>query len=241
MKCVSYNIQYGLVSDGRYDLARIAGEVADADIIALQEVDRYWQRSGMVDGPAVLADHLPRHHRVYGANLDVDASYADAGRIVQRRKQFGTMILSHLCEATRMPQIAAMKDILERAAAEGGAWCGGHPDPASGWIEEEEPPMPRACIVMGDMNFGPSSREYATLIGDVAPGYGRLTNRAGLLDAWVVAGHEEAAGSSHTNAGRRIDHALISTDLAKFVGEMRIDNQARGSDHWPVWLTFDVP
>ncbi len=94
MKCVSYNIQYGLGSDGRYDLERIANEIADADIIALQEVDRFWQRSGMADSPAVLACHLPQHHWVYGPNLDIDASYEEAGRIVHRRKQFGTMILS---------------------------------------------------------------------------------------------------------------------------------------------------
>ena len=55
MKIVTYNIQYGLGKDNRYDLARIAGEVEAADIIALQEVERHWQRSGCVDSPAVLA------------------------------------------------------------------------------------------------------------------------------------------------------------------------------------------
>jgi endonuclease/exonuclease/phosphatase family metal-dependent hydrolase len=146
--------------------------------------------------------------------------------------------LSHLCEATRLPQIAAIQDILKRAPSEGGAWCGGHPDPASGWVEEAEPPMPRSCIIMGDFNCGPSTREYAALIGDVAPGYGRLTNREGLLDAWVVAGNDEATGSTHPNAKKRIDHALISADLAQFVTDVRIDDAAQGSDHWPVWVDF---
>src|SRR5437868_15004222 len=97
MRLVAYNIQFGLGRDGRYDLARIATEVHDADIIALQEVDRHWQRSGCVDSPAVLASHLPEHHRVYGANLDMDASYRDAvNRLVNRRRQFGTMSLARL-------------------------------------------------------------------------------------------------------------------------------------------------
>src|SRR3954453_4655030 len=97
MKIVTYNIQFGLGKDNRYDLARIAGDVADADIIALQEVERYWQRSGCDDSPAILASHLPDHHWVYGANLDMDASYRDAeGRLVNRRREFGTMILSRL-------------------------------------------------------------------------------------------------------------------------------------------------
>ena len=97
VKLVTYNIQYGLGKDNRYDLARIAREIEDADIIALQEVERHWQRSGCVDSPAVLAAQLPEHHWVYGANLDMDASYRDAeGRLVNRRRQFGTMILSRL-------------------------------------------------------------------------------------------------------------------------------------------------
>jgi len=77
MKFVTYNIQYGLGKDNRYDLARIAREVENADVICLQEVERHWQRSGCVDAPAVLGSHLPEHHWVYGANLDMDASYRD--------------------------------------------------------------------------------------------------------------------------------------------------------------------
>jgi endonuclease/exonuclease/phosphatase family metal-dependent hydrolase len=73
MKFVTYNIQYGLGKDNRYDLARIAREVENADVICLQEVERHWQRSGCVDAPAVLASHLPEHHWVYGANLDMQA------------------------------------------------------------------------------------------------------------------------------------------------------------------------
>ena len=286
MKCVSYNIQYGLGSDGCYDLARIAGEIAAADIIALQEVDRFWKRSGMVDSPAVIAEHLPQYHWVYGANLDIDASYKDADRIVHRRKQFGTMILSrwpilssrnhllpkwgdrthhsiqqgmleavigtplgalrvysvhlsHLCPETRLPQVTVMQQIIERALSEGGAWCGGHPEPASGWIEESEPPMPDSYLVMGDMNFGPASEEYAQLIGPISPAHGRLTLRTGCLDAWVVAGHKEDSGITHPNAHRRIDHCLISADLAPQVKSSWIDDSATGSDHWPVWVEFN--
>lgn len=44
MKLATYNIHYGLGKDERYDLARIAKDVAGADIIALQEVERFWPR-----------------------------------------------------------------------------------------------------------------------------------------------------------------------------------------------------
>ncbi|WP_172298924.1 endonuclease/exonuclease/phosphatase family protein [Pseudoruegeria sp. HB172150] len=286
MKCVSYNIQYGLGADGRYDYARIAAEVESADIIALQEVERFWQRSGMVDGPAVLAEHLPHHHCVFAANLDTDASYEEGGRIVHRRKQFGTMILSrwpilsarnfplpkwgerehysiqqglqeavigtplgpvrvysvrlsHLAPFTRLPQVDRIREILDAAPYEGGAWCGGNPDPSAGWTEEDEPPMPVSWILMGDFNFLPSTEEYARMIGGVSDRYGRMSNRMGPLDAWVVAGHAEDAGRTHPLAGGRIDHCFISGDLADRVREVTVDEAATGSDHWPLWVTFE--
>lgn len=97
MKFVSYNIQYGFGADGRYDLTRIARAVADADVIALQEVERHWKRSNEDDQPAILSRLLPGHHFVYGPALDMDASTRDAdGRLVNRRRQFGTMLLSRL-------------------------------------------------------------------------------------------------------------------------------------------------
>lgn len=96
MKLVSYNIQYGFGSDGRYDLERTARVVADADIIALQEVERFWQRSNEDDQPAILSRLLADHYFVYGPAFDMDASFRNGGRIVNRRRQFGTMILSRL-------------------------------------------------------------------------------------------------------------------------------------------------
>ena len=49
MKLVTYNIQYAKGRDGRFDLGRIARAVDGADVIALQEVERHWPRSGMAD------------------------------------------------------------------------------------------------------------------------------------------------------------------------------------------------
>jgi endonuclease/exonuclease/phosphatase family metal-dependent hydrolase len=287
MKFVTYNIQYGLGKDNRYDLARIAREVETADVIALQEVERHWQRSGFVDAPAVLGSYLPEHHWVYGANLDMDASYRDpAGRLVNRRRQFGTMILSrppivssrnhllpkygtltqhsiqqgaleaviltertgpvrvysvhlsHLSIAARMPQIEALLDIHARAPAEGGAWCGGHPDPAAGWTEGEMPPMPAEAMLMGDFNFEWSEPEYDRVVGPPTARFGRLNGLTGFVDAWVAAGHRENTGAT-IGSGRRIDFCFVSSALARRVRSCRVDGDAVGSDHQPVWVETD--
>ena len=95
MKIVTYNIQFGLGKDGRFDLERVASEVDGADIIALQEVERYWQRSGNVDQPALLGQYLPEYYWAYGPYFDVDASTClPGGRVNNVRRQFGNMILS---------------------------------------------------------------------------------------------------------------------------------------------------
>lgn len=96
MKLVSYNIQYGFGGDGQYDLTRAARIVDGADIIALQEVERHWQRSNFDDQPEILSRLLPDYHWVYGPAFDMDASERLDGRIVNRRRQFGTMVLSKL-------------------------------------------------------------------------------------------------------------------------------------------------
>ena len=95
MKIVTYNIQFGLGSDGSFDLERIASEVDGADVIALQEVERHWQRSGNVNQPEQLGRILGQYYWAYGPYFDVDASVSQRdGRIKNIRRQFGNMILS---------------------------------------------------------------------------------------------------------------------------------------------------
>ncbi|BCM21561.1 endonuclease/exonuclease/phosphatase family protein [Mesorhizobium sp. J8] len=96
MKLISYNIQYGFGSDGRYDLSRAARLVDGADIIALQEVERHWRRTNEDEQPEILSSLLPDYYWAYGPAFDMDASEKRGGRVVNRRRQFGTMVLSKL-------------------------------------------------------------------------------------------------------------------------------------------------
>ena len=59
MKLVTYNIQYSLGKDGAYDLERIVEAVSEADIIALQEVTRYFSQAPDADQPGRIAELLP--------------------------------------------------------------------------------------------------------------------------------------------------------------------------------------
>ena len=114
MKIVTYNIQYGRGRDGRYDLDRIAGEISGADLIALQEVERFWSRSGGVDQPRVIASRFPDHYTAYGPGIDLHLEGAKPGEESgSRRRQFGNMLLS------RTPLLTVRHHLLPKLASLG--------------------------------------------------------------------------------------------------------------------------
>jgi endonuclease/exonuclease/phosphatase family metal-dependent hydrolase len=109
MKLVTYNTQYGVGRDGKFDLERIARKVEDADIIALQEVTRNFARNGGVDMIDGLAALLPDYFTAFGPAMDLDFGTTDSeGRPLNKRFQFGNMVLA------RFPIVASRNLLLPR-------------------------------------------------------------------------------------------------------------------------------
>ena len=131
VKFITYNIQFGRGLDGVYDLDRIARTVESADVIALQEVERYFPRSGNVDQVRELARRLKFHHWVYGAGVDIAADEVlPDGEVVHRRQQFGNMLLSRTPIVTSrnhlLPKYASVGPLsIQRSALEGVIDCAG--------------------------------------------------------------------------------------------------------------------
>ncbi|MEZ5667139.1 MAG: endonuclease/exonuclease/phosphatase family protein [Alphaproteobacteria bacterium] len=110
MEVITYNIQYCLGRDGRFDAGRIVETIRDADVVALQEVERFWTRSDDMDQCRVIADALPSHYWMFGPTIDVLKSTgrgADAA-VDNRRRQFGNMILS------RFPILSSRNHLLPK-------------------------------------------------------------------------------------------------------------------------------
>ena len=85
-RVVTYNIQYGIGLDGKYDLERIVDSVRDADIIALQEVTRGFVRNGGRDMVAEIEALLPDRFAVCHMPADVDfGSRVENGKVVSAR------------------------------------------------------------------------------------------------------------------------------------------------------------
>ncbi|MCP4290178.1 MAG: endonuclease [Gammaproteobacteria bacterium] len=96
LRIITWNIQCGRGVDGRIDLMRTAAvirEMADADVICLQEVSRFdpeLDDGKGADQVAILASCFPSHEPVFGSALD------RLGHQFRERRQFGNLILSRL-------------------------------------------------------------------------------------------------------------------------------------------------
>ena len=113
IRIASYNIQYGVGKDERLDLARIAAELGDADIVALQEVEVGNPLRGLVDQPVELARLLGHAHTAYGAGVDIYLGDTVPGGYPGLRRKFGNMILS------RWPLLSIVNHTLPKLAVRG--------------------------------------------------------------------------------------------------------------------------
>src|SRR5438876_10199239 len=104
MKLISWNLQWCRGCDGRVDparIARVAREMADFDVLCLQEVARNYPGlagSSGEDQFRLLADLLPGFTAIEG--VAVDEYHGGA------RREFGNLILS------RYPVIQVLRHLL---------------------------------------------------------------------------------------------------------------------------------
>jgi endonuclease/exonuclease/phosphatase family metal-dependent hydrolase len=283
MKLVTYNTQYGVGRDGKFDLERIAKEVAGADIVALQEVTRNFARNGGADMIEGLAALLPDYFSAFGPAMDLDFGATDGeGRPLNKRFQFGNMVLSrfpivasrnlllprtlrfsrgnlqrsalealviapsgpiriysvhldHVSVTERSLQISHLKERVCAYPGEGGAISG------SAEYGFPEPPRPQGFILMGDFNMDRFSPEYALMAGeqdDASRAAGTDPVDIYSLDDGLPDGAVSWVDDAKPETNRLIDYAFVEKSLAGRVGKVRIDREAKGSDHLPVW--FDL-
>jgi endonuclease/exonuclease/phosphatase family metal-dependent hydrolase len=144
--------------------------------------------------------------------------------------------LSHVGTQQRLPQIRAVMDTVLNAERIGGTW-----DAEAGaafMFQERAPEVPRPAIVAGDFNFTPAHPEYPLVCGELTGNYGRLATTMHLADAWTAAGNDENVDSSPREG--RIDHVFVTHDLAPKVKSTRIGYGIDASDHYPVFVEFDM-
>ncbi len=110
IRILTWNIQYGLGTDGLIDLARtarVARAMGDPDVLCFQEVAVAFpelDKGNGADQAAYLAEMFPAHEAAFRPALDLRAKTG------ARRRRFGNMILS------RLPLLSVASHVLPRPA-----------------------------------------------------------------------------------------------------------------------------
>lgn len=140
----------------------------------------------------------------------------------------------------RQCQARFLISLVNDAPTQGGAWTGPasiHPE--RDWsVGLDQLPMPESALVLGDFNMQPDSLEYQIITN-------AMTDRNELLLTDIL--RELNPGSDtltwYLNPGlpgnkksARFDYCFLTSELVKRVKLSWVDEDARGSDHQPVWI-----
>lgn len=249
VRLVSFNTHHGVGEDSRHDLPRLAKVLAaaDADVICLQEVDRYFgERSEDVDQALLLSRALDMQ-LAWGPAIDQPGPDED------RPRQYGNALLSRLpiliSDVHRLPGTgeprSALRTMLE---LDGGTLWVTATHLTTRSAEERRAQVAAltalhtedmaAGVLVGDFNARPDAPELSPL-------------RERFTDAWELAedrgdqagwrfwqrdeGHTHPARSPH----RRIDQAWVSAGVT--VASAQVLDAAGASDHLPLVVDLRIP
>ncbi|MEK7861757.1 MAG: endonuclease/exonuclease/phosphatase family protein [Chloroflexota bacterium] len=225
---LNYNVHQGLDYWSVPSAAAVADriETANADIVALQEVNRGWDLSAGIDLFAYLRWRLPQYHAVYGPMDTV---------------LYGNVILSRFPISdsgtgsfARTSSVLARGYVWATLAAPGGPLLvtSTHFTSYAGYDEERTAQAdayvafwakrPRS-VLAGDYNSYPEDASIARLIS------------AGLVDAPASVGLGKEPTYSSGDPHERIDYIFVSPDL-RTVSARILDGTA--SDHRPVFVVL---
>jgi endonuclease/exonuclease/phosphatase family metal-dependent hydrolase len=228
---ITYNLHQGLdywsVPSAEALADRIAS--ANADVVALQEVNRGWDLSAGIDLFAYLRWRLPQYHAVYG-RMDTDLF----GNAILSRYPItttGVGILPHINSALSRGYVWATLD------APGGAllFVSTHFTAYEGFDEERIAQAdayaafwakrPRS-ILAGDYNSHPEDVSVTRLVA------------AGLVDAPAAVGQGKTFTYSSGAPHERIDYVFVSPDITPVSAQVL---EGTASDHSPVLVRLRVP
>lgn len=227
LRVATYNIKSGLWSSLE-EVGDVLEEL-DADVIALQEVDRLAERTGGVDQAKELAERLEMQHAFAAARTEGSGDYGVAllSRLPFREvRRIGlesgnltfeprVALDATLCLGEReLRAVSVHADVYPWAAAD-------HARSLVQKLEETARDEQVLRLVAGDLNATPDAAGPLALVA------------AGLVD--IIA----ALGEAATFLDQRIDYVLADRPLADGLLDVDvIDSDA--SDHRPVITEMDV-
>ncbi|TCQ99708.1 endonuclease/exonuclease/phosphatase family protein [Neorhizobium sp. JUb45] len=177
---------------------------------------------------------LPRSHSVELINLQRSAVEAVIDTPDGAIRVY-SVHLDHVSPDERMAQIAFLKERVLNFVAEGGSLTG------IGSNRFPELPLPQDFVVMGDFNMEPETPEYIAMVGHDDRFYGRALRSNQLVDVLARFGRLTSDCYSWIEppegpAKAHLDYCFVNHALFPRVRDVFVDMDAKGSDHFPVWL-----
>lgn len=253
VRVATFNIHHGANSRNVLDLdaTAYALESLEADVIGLQEVDRFFgTRSDFVDQAAWLADRLHMHAQ-FAPTIDLEPSRRSAERVgLSTRRQYGIAVLSsypivdsHLARLPENRLIERRAVLRTRIDADGVPFSFAVTHLALG------PGRTRRAQFRAAREVAFAGAEPAVLVGDLnsAPSHARDYSvfTRGLTDVWAAKHRFPLAKRflGRTNPVipipmRRIDYILASRDIRPISAKTL---RTHASDHLPVVAELEIP
>jgi endonuclease/exonuclease/phosphatase family metal-dependent hydrolase len=231
IRVITYNIHHGVGLDEKLDLARIAAliKAEDADLVALQEVDRGVERTAKRDLPAELAE-LTGMKVYFGPNIRYQGG--DYGNAVLTKFPIKQAKNSPLTMVGKGEQRGVIQLVLDVRGTDV-LFMDTHLD-----SRREEAERTRSAgelvqliaaagqmpvMVCGDFNTVPATPAHVKM-------------KTALADTWELIGQESGLTSPTENPRRRIDYLWISTATIELLQVKVLRSNA--SDHLPVFGEF---
>jgi endonuclease/exonuclease/phosphatase family metal-dependent hydrolase len=249
LRVMTYNIKHGL-TNAAFDLQQAIEVIRqhEPDVVALQEVDRFWSRSAHLDEPAVLSASLGMTQTCYGPNLDHQADdHAD------RPHQYGTLVLSRhpitSCGNTLLPRTGtseqrgltlAVIDVQGVALRVYNTHL--HVTQADRLLQTEaiaralDAAGPDPVVLAGDFNATPAAKELAPIVARFTDAWDKGAIRMSDNPDGLTSPAELDGGPRN-----RIDYVFVSPSIQVRGARVVVDAKTRlASDHYPVVVDIAV-
>ena len=236
IRIMTYNIHHGAGIDGKVNIDRIAKVIAreNADIVALQEVDRDVKRSHRIDTMARLSELTGMAH-AFGKNIEYQGG--DYGNGVLTRFPILQEKNLHYRMIRPREQRGLLQLVLEVCGQEVvlmNTHIDPHPDEAERLMHAEKiratalQYSPRPVIVCGDFNARPESKTIVLM-------------KADFVDVWELVGVGDGKTIPVSNPKKRIDYIFLSKGSQEVLKPISADVvRSDASDHLPVIAEFHV-
>jgi endonuclease/exonuclease/phosphatase family metal-dependent hydrolase len=252
VRLVTFNTHHGVGEDQRHDLPRLAKVLhsVEADVICLQEVDRYFgDRSEDVDQALLLSRALDMQ-LAWGPAIDEPRP---GGGLTAQPRQYGNALLSRLpiliSDVHRLPgggePRCALRTMLE---LDGGTlWVTnthlstGRPKQRSEQVAalaELHTDSMEAGVLVGDFNARPEAPEMAPLHGRFDDAWELAEDRDDQA-GWRFWQRDEGLTHPAHSPHRRIDQVWVTPGVT--VAAARVLDSEGASDHLPLMVDLLVP